>query len=381
MWFANFNSNACLHTAGSRFPHPGTFEVAKTESVEIDHKQSPLKVVVPSDLKGLCYIHVGIQQGQQTSSVELTIPTLQSNELSWQQKLENAQNVLFCKELFCHLAREAVQLQLPMPTLVIGNQIIATLFPGIQLTIGLCHSTTKARRTVKHEEEDERRDQKAKLINPKNHNHVLEHSLHQLLREIHHNALNHPLPHPVTATLGISPNRYFAGPEATDKQTLIESCKTETILEQIISQSQHTVLRMRTMRLIDDLSGQLTDPLLLSHWTSINSPFQSSVKLTIVSFGYDHFCRSRFTIQVGSRSLKVICRDGRKFNLSYEEKELTALLWSQISQHQVLAAQGLAKIMGWQTLSYNIECGTGPLKPTAVGTASSLLICSPDGER
>lgn len=47
--------------------------------------------------------------------------------MHWQQKLEAAQNVLFCKELFNQLAKEAVQLQAAIPHMVIGNQITATV--------------------------------------------------------------------------------------------------------------------------------------------------------------------------------------------------------------------------------------------------------------
>ena len=36
--------------------------------------------------------------------------TQKAADLHWQNKLEAAQNVLFCKELFSQLAREAVQL-------------------------------------------------------------------------------------------------------------------------------------------------------------------------------------------------------------------------------------------------------------------------------
>ena len=34
-----------------------------------------------------------------------------SQDTFWQKKLEDAQNVLFCKELFSQLAKEAIQLQ------------------------------------------------------------------------------------------------------------------------------------------------------------------------------------------------------------------------------------------------------------------------------
>lgn len=48
-------------------------------------------------------------------------------DLHWQQKLEAAQNVLFCKELFTRLAAEAVQLDASIPHMVVGNQIMATV--------------------------------------------------------------------------------------------------------------------------------------------------------------------------------------------------------------------------------------------------------------
>lgn len=54
-------------------------------------------------------------------------PATANPDVHWQQKLEAAQNVLFCKELFNQLAKEAVQLQAPIPHMVVGNQIMATV--------------------------------------------------------------------------------------------------------------------------------------------------------------------------------------------------------------------------------------------------------------
>jgi len=54
-------------------------------------------------------------------------PTTQLRDAPWTRKLEAAQNVLFCKELFSHLAREAVQLPAPIPHMVVGNQITASV--------------------------------------------------------------------------------------------------------------------------------------------------------------------------------------------------------------------------------------------------------------
>lgn len=74
--------------------------------------------------------------------------------------------------------------------------------PGIQLVIGLCHSTSTEKKSS---------SQSAPPPSKSDHDHVLEHSLHQLLREVHHKNTHHPFPHPSSAPLGPSKKRYLAG--------------------------------------------------------------------------------------------------------------------------------------------------------------------------
>ena len=53
------------------------------------------------------------------------------------------------------------------------------------------------------------------------HNQVLEHSLHQLLREMHNKSVNFSTPHPVTAMVGISKKRRLAGSNAMSRTELV----------------------------------------------------------------------------------------------------------------------------------------------------------------
>lgn len=368
-------------SGGSRYWQSGTFEVSKSEVVDNSNilaanasvtPRNILKVTLPNELEGVSYIQVAIQNDTETiSSGEMTIPLTPGNltqaDAYWQPKLEAAQNVLFCKELFAQLAREAVQCQPSIPNLVVGNQIITSLFPGVQLSIGLCHSTKQDR--VKSNIN----------VNPNEHKPVLEHSLHQLLRELHYNSIHHPMPHPTTSTLGISKRRRLAGPEASDRHTIIDSVKSETLLEQIIKQTQHVFLRLRTMYMIDTFACEIKDPLIVAHWVCLNSPTQSSVKINIMTHGYETICRTPLVIHVEEKSLKAICRDGRTMALSYEAQELRYLLMCQVSQHQVNAAQALAKLMGWKVLSTCNHIGIGSVEP--IGNASSVLMASPTGDR
>ena len=82
------------------------------------------------------------------------------------------------------------------------------MLPGIQLIIGLCHSTGNDKKPT------------APPPHKSEHDHVLEHSLHQLLREVHHKNTHHPFPHPSSGPLGPSKRRCLAGPTAADRYEL-----------------------------------------------------------------------------------------------------------------------------------------------------------------
>ncbi|KAF5308306.1 hypothetical protein FQR65_LT06299 [Abscondita terminalis] len=376
-------------TAGSKYAQSGMFEVTKAEEEEKTNSppsspmpipppvknNSSLRVTVPSELQGVAYIEVLCQKDQEdlcSANINLlgSSPTTANSDVHWQQKLEAAQNVLFCKELFNQLAKEAVQLQAPIPHMVVGNQIMATVLPGIQLVIGLCHSTSTEKKSSQ---------QSTPPPSKSDHDHVLEHSLHQLLREVHHKNTHHPFPHPSSAPLGPSKKRYLAGPMAADRHELLEMTQTETLLEQIIKQAQHFFMRMRTEYVLDTIAKEVKDPLISSHWNTLNSPTQSCVKINISTHGYDAVCRTPLVIHVGEKSLKCICRDGKVMYMSYEPQELRDLIFCHINQHQILAVQALAKTMGWQFLGNSNHLGLGTVEP--LGNASSCLLASPIGDR
>ena len=272
-------------TAGSQFKQSGVFEVTKADdTLETSNTSanggaatkipSALKVTVPSELEGIAYIQVMIQRDQE-QLVSATIGhysgvTQNSADMNWKSKLEAAQNVLFCKELFSQLAREAVQLQAPIPHMVVGSHIIASVFPDIQLTISLCHSAAgEGRKNSSGTAPPSRND----------HSDVLEHSLFQLLRKVQASNINPDGPSLSSAPIGIPRKRRAAGPDSADRHALVEMATTETLLEQIVRQAQHVVLRLRTIFVLDTLAREFKDPLITSHWSTLSSPTCSSVKV------------------------------------------------------------------------------------------------------
>lgn len=451
-------------TAGSKFGQTGMFEVCKAEETDspgsasdnpsivgtasgaaANSSASALKVAVPSELQGVAYIEVLCQKDQEelfsytaqlSANAQSSLNQNNSSgnsgnaansgqsgsnaqqqqpaEVHWQQKLEAAQNVLFCKELFNQLAREAVQQAAqsghgqgisgggssggssntsasssssgpPIPHLVVGNQIMATVLPGIQLIIGLCHSggglspsstsTSSTAATQALASSTPAPPVPAKT----DHDHVLEHSLHQLLREVHHRNTHHPLPHPATGPLGPSKRRRLAGPTAADRHDLLQMSRDDPLLHQIIRQAQHFFMRMRTEYVLDTIAREVKDPLIASHWNTANSPTQAAVKINIATHGYDAVFRTPLVLQVRERGLRCVCRDGKVMVLSYEPQELRDLLLTHLHQHQVLAVQALARTMGWQLLGNSTALGLGSVEP--LGNAGACLIASPAGDR
>uniref|UniRef100_A0A3P8YI83 Mediator of RNA polymerase II transcription subunit 17 n=1 Tax=Esox lucius TaxID=8010 RepID=A0A3P8YI83_ESOLU len=354
-------------SAGSLFPHPGTFEVIKNTDINLDKKlpedYCPLNVQIPSDLEGSAYIKVSIQKQAPdigdlgTVNLFRRQPKAKAGTQPWHVKLEAAQNVLLCKEIFAQLSREAVQIKSQIPHIVVKNQIISQPFPGLQLSISLCHST------------GEKKNQRASPEKPKpdDHLYVLEHNLHQLMREFHKQTLSSiVMPHPASAPFGHKRQR-MAGPMAYDKAEISSLQQNEGLLEKIIKQAKHIFLRSRLSVLPK------------AHWSNINDVYESSVKVLITSQGYEQICKSiQLQLNIGVEQIRVVHRDGRVISLSHQEQELQDFLLSQMSQHQVHAVQQLAKVMGWHVLSFSNHVGLGSVE--SIGNASAITVASSNGE-
>lgn len=163
------------------------------------------------------------------------------------------------------------------------------------------------------------------------HDHVLEHSLHQLLREVHYKNTHHTSPHPASAPLGPTKRRYKASIAGADRYELLDMTKSQTLLEQIIQQAQHFLMRRRTEYVLDTIAKEVKDPLIISHWNTLNSPTQSSVKIVIVTHGYELLLRTCMILHVSEKSLKCICKDGKVMHMSYEPQELRDLIFCQVN--------------------------------------------------
>ena len=64
-------------------------------------------------------------------------------------------------------------------------------------------------------------------------------------------------------------------------------CFSVTLLDQVIQQARHMMVRRRTMEVLDDIARQVRDPLLAAHWSSMNSTSEAVIQVSITSSGYE----------------------------------------------------------------------------------------------
>ncbi|NXO33868.1 MED17 polymerase, partial [Locustella ochotensis] len=239
-------------SAGSLFLHHGTFEVIKNTDIDLDKKipedYCPLDVQIPSDLEGSAYIKVSIQKQApdigDLGTVNLfkrPLPKSKPGSAHWQTKLETAQNVLLCKEIFAQLSREAVQIKSQIPHIVVKNQIISQPFPGRKLFKTLDLHKSMENLSLKCCQVD-----KVKKL------HFLKicylapffYNMCWLL-QCHKQTLSSTvMPHPASAPFGHKRMR-LAGPQAFDKNEITSLQSNEGLLEKIIKQAKHIFLRRR----------------------------------------------------------------------------------------------------------------------------------------
>lgn len=347
---------------GHRFMMGTSFKVIKTTPEMKNPANQAITVEVPKDLDGQAHIQVSIIKNDDISLVDLSTSAHgRSYEVqksgTWQEKLESAQNVLFCKELFSHLAQQTVQHQFTIPTTVTGNQIILALFPDIKLYITLVHRTPHTRCSK------EKSEGMIKL--EKEHKPVLEHSLHQMLRDFYASFIRKKQGRDVPREVG---------PCAIDKQTLFEMSRQESSLDKVVQQAQHLIMRQQTMEVIDSFAARIKDPMIISHWFCLNSPTTSIARVDIVSHNNEVLGRSHMLIYIGTRQLRVITRDCKNLVLGYEADELKHLLIWQSCLHQFIASDKLSKLFGWYTLILNYSVNVTRRDHTS--TAFSLVVCS-----
>lgn len=193
-----------FRTSGSRFNAQSTFEVIRDP--ECKNGTSPLRVRLPQELQSMMWISIRVEQcavsdvltesNPQTNTVATYQYILgsQNNQRGYLAQLKQAQNGLFCRELFGQLCREAATYRPIVPIYVIGDNITTQIFPDTKFIIELHRKQFKS---------DEKGHEVFDKVNDRRW-FCLEQLLNKLLRDQHAKDTSLPAPHPTIATMGMT---------------------------------------------------------------------------------------------------------------------------------------------------------------------------------
>nr|XP_026693944.1 mediator of RNA polymerase II transcription subunit 17-like [Ciona intestinalis] len=373
-------------TAGSDFLHHGSFEVVKVSADDMDHdvgnENLPLRVVMSPDLKGRSTISVMIIDTSGTDYItdmaslnyndEVGFNTSSMHDPSWHKKLCQAQNVLYCKELFAHLTKEAVQYKnvgAIAPIVVIKDTISTEIFPSIRLVVKLIHSMDTD-------------NQQSQTENPSALETVfsLKFTLLQLLQEVHRRKLEISPPRPTSAVLGLTPHMRRAAVQGnTLKQLTLASDKNNiSFIESLLKMAKHHVVRKRVVSLIQTVTKSFQDPDVQAHWSTIGNMFESSVRILIASSGFESCYRTVVQLTLYSDHIKALQREGRVLTLSTEYSDLYLYFITLISSHQLQTVQALSKILNWSLL--HMAPHAGVCINNSVINRGTMLLASPSND-
>ncbi|XP_076824987.1 mediator of RNA polymerase II transcription subunit 17-like [Clavelina lepadiformis] len=362
-------------TAGSNFWHSGAFEVIKRSGDDTDEDssygsalpsklKSPISVEVSSDLLGYAEIFVSVinldvhrdslpDDVSECFSLNfhdlMRSSVLQVNQPPWHQKLVNAQNVLFCKEFFTRLTKEAIQLRcrsLYSPFVIVGDTISALVFPHTQLSV---HLRYKQKPLL---------DKKTASSNIKS-LFSFKHTLLQLLQKDHSKQLNIPTPHPTSAVLGLTPEMRHASIQPWSSMQLDTTLKRDddSLAQAMVKMAKHYEVRRRLAKVIKMISNEYSDPDIQAHWLTLSNQYESCVRMTMASFGYEACHRTVFQATAMADKVKFLHREGKIVFVEVDESCIYKYLVTLISGHQTLTIDKLARNMGWNVLQVTPRSG------------------------
>ncbi|XP_046847873.1 mediator of RNA polymerase II transcription subunit 17-like isoform X1 [Xenia sp. Carnegie-2017] len=335
-------------SAGSRFWHSGAFEVKKDTNTE--DRKSSLDVNISTDLRGVREMQVKILHGEELTysygkDLRKTINQQFYREgvAPWHQELCIAQNNLYVKELFAQLVHECYHSK-GLPKLVLNNEIKMEIFPQTIMSITQTHQTNDEN----EEKQNEARIGQLQGPTPLN---IFEFTGQILLRQQHRFNYDHCTPRPVTSGIAMKGNKKIcvAGPSCMVLEDFNKLKTNPKLLDKLINIAKHHILTRRVDRVIQDLSEEISDPLISCHWSSLSTETSSFASVCIGLV--ERMERTCLAVKVDKDTIHVTRQDGLGITLSADVNELKETLKNQVQLFMLEIAKKEALRLGW-----NVRC-------------------------
>ena len=318
-------------TSGSRFWHPGVFEVKiDDESDESSDKTKKLQITVSPDLAKTSEIIVQVFDGADSEWKAVSIPTVLEDNFvnSWENDMSKAQQHLFNKEIFSQLSNDSFQGSF-LGIDVLNSQIKCKLSDDAEVVIthNVDSSTPVDIQTKTKETSND-----------------LTFLLSALLYQQHRNVSKFSTPYPATS------NFYGKQSKSSSVVNIIHRKPNEagkSILHEFIKQTEHKLCVHRVNDFLYKENLQILEPTIGFHWNVLKSRLKSVLTITL-STGYLHkSISSSFVVVIDEKGFHVYGKDVLSIDLPFDMGLLNLVFKNSIYKHLQSVLEVLAKQHGW----------------------------------
>lgn len=321
-------------TSGSKYWHPGVFEVKPHGGVDSDDEKS-LGINISPDLIKDSEIQVQVTDNNSRFPwTSRTFPIqFEDNFVNpWEKNMSKAQHNLFNKEIFSQLSNDAFQGSF-LGIDVLNSQIRCKILQNVEVIIS--HQV----------DEDVPSDQDSSNLGTANDLKLL---LNSLVYQQHRSNSKFPTPYPSTSN-------YFGKQSKSSSITNLlhrtHGNRPPSVLEEFLKQAEHKVWVSRVNSFLHQQSQSILEPNINFHWDVINSRLKSVVKVLLSTKCFHKTIMSNFLLSINKDGFKVFSEDFSSIVLPLDIESLFRLMQTQIHSHMQTTIKDLSKLHGWSVMN------------------------------
>ena len=344
-------------TSGSRFWHPGVFEVKiDNEDDESTDETKKLNITVSPDLAKTSEIIIQVIDGERNDFQwkAISIPVVLEDNFvnSWETDMSKAQQHLFNKEIFSQLSNDAFQGSF-LGIDVLNSQIRCKLPDNAEVVI--THNVDSSTPVDTQTETKETSNDLTFLLSA-------------LLYQQHRNASKFSTPYPATS------NFYGKQSKSSSVANIIHRKPNEvgkSILYEFIKQTEHKLWVHRVNDFLYKQNLQILEPTIGFHWNVLKSRLKSVLTITLSTSYLHKSFSSSFVVVIDEKGFHIYAKDVIDVNLPFDMGLLNLVLENSIYKHLQSVVEILAKQHDW--ILVTPKMGNNLLAPTNSSNVTLLL--------
>ena len=353
-------------TSGSRFWHPGIFEVkAESDETEEDEKEEKKKLAItlsPDLAKSSQIIVQLIDKESSCNWKAVSNPIILEDNFvnSWEKEMTKAQQHRFNKEIFSQLSNDAFQGSF-LGINVLNSQIKCTMSDNAEVII--THNVDSATTVDLQTDTKETSNDLALLLSA-------------LLYQQHRNVSKFSTPYPATS------NFYGKQSKSSSVINIIHRKPNDlgkSILYEFMKQAEHKLWIHRINEFLYDQNVRFPEPAIGFHWNVLKSRLKSMLTVTLSSVYRHKSNSSNFAITIDETGFHIFSKNMISVDLPFDMDMLALVLSNNVYKHLQNVVQDVSKQHGWVMITPKM--GNNILSSNQVEARPPLLLRNNTNEK